>query len=210
MIISSRCFPRRLAHASLKSRHAERIERHEDDLVRSVGRPIRLQVGEEPEHEPRADARVSKSEALLDPVVVHRDESSQVRGPRDPEPGSRGGRLGRATFVRAEEGAGTRAPDASRRASAPGGGRGRARGRAGLRALRSGEGGGRARGVGGASVRAWIATLYSLVQSCRLASVDPFFYFRDALRRLPRHPQRLIGQLTPRGWADTFSTSAAA
>lgn len=56
----------------------------------------------------------------------------------------------------------------------------------------------------------WTATLYSLVQSCRFAGVDPFLYFRDVLRRLPTHPQRLIAQLTPRGWADTFAASAAA
>jgi hypothetical protein len=30
------------------------------------------------------------------------------------------------------------------------------------------------------------------------------------LRRLPTHPQRLITQLTPRGWAETFAASAAA
>lgn len=56
----------------------------------------------------------------------------------------------------------------------------------------------------------WTATLYSLVQSCRLVGVDPFLYFRDVLRRLPTHPQRLIAQLTPRGWAEAFAASAAA
>jgi transposase len=56
----------------------------------------------------------------------------------------------------------------------------------------------------------WTATLYSLVQSCRLAGVDPFVYFRDVLRRLPTQPQRLIAQLTPRGWVDDFATNAAA
>ena len=55
----------------------------------------------------------------------------------------------------------------------------------------------------------WAATLYSLVQSCRLVGIDPFLYFRDVLRRLPTHPQKLIGQLTPRGWADTFAASVA-
>lgn len=56
----------------------------------------------------------------------------------------------------------------------------------------------------------WTATLYSLVQSCRLVGVDPFLYFRDVLRRLPTHPQRLIAQLTPCGWAHTFAATAAA
>jgi transposase len=56
----------------------------------------------------------------------------------------------------------------------------------------------------------WAATIFSLVQSCRLVHVDPFLYFRDVLRRLPTHPQRLIGQLTPRGWAETFAKTVAA
>lgn len=56
----------------------------------------------------------------------------------------------------------------------------------------------------------WAAILYSLVQSCRLVGIDPFLYFRDVLRRLPTHPQKLIGQLTPRGWAETFAASVAA
>jgi len=44
----------------------------------------------------------------------------------------------------------------------------------------------------------------------RRSQVDPFLYFRDVLRRLPTHPQRLIAQLTPRGWADTFAKHLAA
>jgi transposase len=56
----------------------------------------------------------------------------------------------------------------------------------------------------------WAATLFSLVQSCRLVGVDPFVYFRDVLMRLPTHPHRLIGQLTPRAWAQTFAKQAAA
>jgi hypothetical protein len=56
----------------------------------------------------------------------------------------------------------------------------------------------------------WTAILYSLVQSCRLSGLDPFLYFRDVSRRLPTHPQRLIGQLTPRGWAEIFAANASA
>jgi transposase len=48
------------------------------------------------------------------------------------------------------------------------------------------------------------ALLYSLVQSCKLINVPPFAYLKDVLRRLPTHPHRLIDQLTPRGWANTF------
>jgi hypothetical protein len=54
------------------------------------------------------------------------------------------------------------------------------------------------------------AILYSLVQSCKLAGIDPFVYFRDVLKRLPTHPQRLIDQLTPKGWAATFAVADAA
>ena len=48
------------------------------------------------------------------------------------------------------------------------------------------------------------ALLYSLVQSCKLADVPPFVYLKDVLLRLATHPQRLIAQLTPKGWAATF------
>ena len=51
--------------------------------------------------------------------------------------------------------------------------------------------------------------LYSLVQSCTLAGVPPFDYLKDVLLRVGTHPQRLIGQLTPQGWAATFHQSAA-
>jgi hypothetical protein len=44
------------------------------------------------------------------------------------------------------------------------------------------------------------ATLYSLVQSCRLQKIDPFKYLRDVIGRLHSHPMSRIGELTPRGW----------
>jgi transposase len=53
------------------------------------------------------------------------------------------------------------------------------------------------------------ALLYSLVQSCKLVDVSPFDYLKDVLLRVATHPQRLIGQLTPRGWAATFARAAA-
>jgi transposase len=52
------------------------------------------------------------------------------------------------------------------------------------------------------------ALLYSLVQSCKLIDVAPFVYLKDVLPRLATHPHRLITQLTPRGWAETFSRTA--
>jgi transposase len=54
------------------------------------------------------------------------------------------------------------------------------------------------------------ALLYSLVQSCKLANVSPFAYLKDVVGRLATHPHRRIEQLTPRGWAATFGTSASA
>jgi transposase len=54
------------------------------------------------------------------------------------------------------------------------------------------------------------ALLYALVQSCALVDVPPFEYLKDVLLRVATHPQRLIGQLTPKGWADTFRRQAAA
>ncbi len=52
------------------------------------------------------------------------------------------------------------------------------------------------------------ALLYSLVQSCKLIDVSPFAYLKDVLLRVATHPHRLIAQLTPRGWAETFRGNA--
>lgn len=54
------------------------------------------------------------------------------------------------------------------------------------------------------------ALLYSLVQSCALIDVSPFDYLKDVLLRTATHPQRLIAQLTPAGWAEHFCGQAAA
>ena len=54
------------------------------------------------------------------------------------------------------------------------------------------------------------ALLYSLVQSCALVGVPPFDYLKDVLLRVATHPHRFIGQLTPKGWAETFRASVAA
>ena len=53
------------------------------------------------------------------------------------------------------------------------------------------------------------ALLYSLVQSCKLVNVSPLEYLRDVLLRIATHPQRLIGQLTPKASAATFGRQAA-
>lgn len=54
------------------------------------------------------------------------------------------------------------------------------------------------------------ALLYSLVQSCKLIDIPPFDYLKDVLLRVATHPQRLIAQLTPKGWVDSFRHDIAA
>jgi transposase len=54
------------------------------------------------------------------------------------------------------------------------------------------------------------AVLYSLVQSCKLIDVPPFNYLKDVLLRVATHPQRLISELTPKGWATSFRQPAVA
>ena len=40
--------------------------------------------------------------------------------------------------------------------------------------------------------------------------LELFDYLKDVLVRVATHPQRLIDQLTPKGWAATFQRRAAA
>ena len=47
------------------------------------------------------------------------------------------------------------------------------------------------------------ALLYSLVQSAKLAGVEPWAYLKDVLDRLPNHPHSRIGELLPKQWAAT-------
>jgi hypothetical protein len=43
-----------------------------------------------------------------------------------------------------------------------------------------------------------------LVGRTELINVSPFDYLKDVLVRVAMHPQRLIRQLTPKGWLATF------
>lgn len=45
------------------------------------------------------------------------------------------------------------------------------------------------------------ALLYSLVQSAKLAAVEPWAYLKDVLDRLPTHPHHRLDQLLPQQWA---------
>jgi len=42
--------------------------------------------------------------------------------------------------------------------------------------------------------------LYSLVASCKELGINPAAYLKDVIERIPSHPNRLIAELTPRGW----------
>lgn len=44
------------------------------------------------------------------------------------------------------------------------------------------------------------AILYSLIGSCKLCQIDPFYYLKDALERVSHHPARRIEELLPRQW----------
>jgi transposase len=44
------------------------------------------------------------------------------------------------------------------------------------------------------------AILYSLIGSCKLCQIDPFYYLKDTLERVSHHPARQIGELLPRQW----------
>ena len=45
------------------------------------------------------------------------------------------------------------------------------------------------------------AILYTLIESCRRRSIDPYAYLKDVLTRLPRMTNRQIPEVTPEAWA---------
>lgn len=51
------------------------------------------------------------------------------------------------------------------------------------------------------------AIFYSLIQSCRLAEVDPTAYLIDILQRIDTHPAIDVHQLIPRNWKELFSAN---
>jgi len=54
-----------------------------------------------------------------------------------------------------------------------------------------------ARSEGGAKAA---ATLYTLIGSCHLQGIDPWFYLRDVLDRLLDYPGNRLAELTPKNW----------
>jgi transposase len=48
------------------------------------------------------------------------------------------------------------------------------------------------------------ATIYSLIESCRRAGVEPFLYLRDVLVRVCTHPAARVHELVPARWKELF------
>jgi transposase len=54
-----------------------------------------------------------------------------------------------------------------------------------------------------------LANLFTLVENCRLAAVDPEAYLVDIITRLPDHPMKRIAELLPHAWKRARSALAA-
>ena len=44
------------------------------------------------------------------------------------------------------------------------------------------------------------AIIFSLMESCKQNSIDPYYYLEDVLQRLPTHPNKRIQELLPHHW----------
>ncbi len=54
------------------------------------------------------------------------------------------------------------------------------------------------------------AAIYSLIETCKLAGIDPFAYLRDVLERVADHKINRIDELLPWNWAPATHVAAAA
>ena len=52
-----------------------------------------------------------------------------------------------------------------------------------------------------------VATLQSLIVTCRVHDIDPYDYLVDVLQRIDRHPAREVHLLTPRRWKQHFAAN---
>jgi transposase len=50
-----------------------------------------------------------------------------------------------------------------------------------------------------------VATLQSLLTTCRLHGINPYTYLVDVLQRIGEHPARQVIELTPRVWKERFA-----
>ena len=55
-----------------------------------------------------------------------------------------------------------------------------------------------------------LANLFTLVENCRLAGLDPEAYLVDVIARLPDHPMKRIAELLPQAWKNARAVAAAA
>jgi transposase len=53
------------------------------------------------------------------------------------------------------------------------------------------------------------ATIYSLIESCKQAQVDPELYLTDVLTRVATHPASRVDELVPARWKTLFGTPSA-
>lgn len=56
--------------------------------------------------------------------------------------------------------------------------------------------------IGDAEAGQRSAILYTLIESCRARSLDPWAYLRDVLTRLPTMTNRQVKDVTPKAWAE--------
>lgn len=50
-----------------------------------------------------------------------------------------------------------------------------------------------------------VATIQTLLQTCRLQDIDPFTYLVDVLQRIQEHPISKVEELIPRNWKQLFA-----
>ena len=55
-----------------------------------------------------------------------------------------------------------------------------------------------------------LANLFTLVENCRLAAIDPEAYLVDLIARLPDHPMKRIAELLPHAWKTARAATIAA
>ena len=53
------------------------------------------------------------------------------------------------------------------------------------------------------------ATIFTLIESCKQAGVDPQVYFADVLTRVATHPASRIEELIPARWKTLFGPATA-
>ena len=54
------------------------------------------------------------------------------------------------------------------------------------------------------------AIVYTLIESCRRAKIDPFVYLRDVLVRIATHPASRVEELVPASWKELFAATVTA